>query len=316
MLAKVQPIRPSAVRYIKLGEKGAWEAAALDHNELHFGENEGADIHEMGRRGDREGIVAALVTKGKTPGSAADAARQIVDFYQLGGDCLWITFARRRLWWAFAEPDVISLGVATRDHGDCMRKVIGAWRDTDILGHPLRMDALSSKLTQVAAYRNTICTVAEEAYCLRRINAVPEPIVAEAEAARAALHAVAVKLIATLHWRDFELLVDLIFARSGWQRISEVGGTQKDTDLRLLQPTTGDRAFVQVKSKADQDVLDKSIARFQATGDFSHMFFVCHSPNPRLTAPPMPNVHLWVGSSIAAAAVGVGLLDWLIDRAR
>lgn len=57
-------------------------------------------------------------------------------------------------------------------------------------------------------------------------------------------------MIASLHWADFETLVDLMFARMGWQRVSRVGGSQKDTDLVLIQPATGEAAFVQVKSKA------------------------------------------------------------------
>ena len=45
-------------------------------------------------------------------------------------------------------------------------------------------------------------------------------------------------------------MVDLIFARNGWQRVTDVGGSQKDIDLILMQPTTGEKAFVQVESRA------------------------------------------------------------------
>ena len=115
---------------------------------------------------------------------------------------------------------------------------------------------MSTLLTQVAAYRQTICRIKPAAYLLRRINAVEEPVVARAREARSAMVAVAAEMIAALHWADFETLVDLIFARSGWQRISRVGGTQKDVDLILEQPATGEKACVQVKSKAGQAVLD------------------------------------------------------------
>ena len=77
---------------------------------------------------------------------------------------------------------------------------------------------------------------------------------------------VAAKLIAGLHWAEFETLVDLIFARSGWQRVSRVGGTLADVDLILEQPVTGETAFVQVKSKAGQSVLDDYIGRFRRSG--------------------------------------------------
>jgi hypothetical protein len=42
------------------------------------------------------------------------------------------------------------------------------------------------------------------------------------------------------------MLVDLVFANSGWRRIGRVGKTQKTVDIELMLPTTGERAFVQV----------------------------------------------------------------------
>jgi hypothetical protein len=47
--------------------------------------------------------------------------------------------------------------------------------------------------------------------------------------------------------RDFETLVDLVFSTSGWRRQGVVGKTQKTLDLDLILPSTGERAFVQVK---------------------------------------------------------------------
>ena len=82
----------------------------------------------------------------------------------------------------------------------------------------MRLDRLSSKLTQVAAYRQTICGVKASDYLLRRINAVPEPILVESKKARAASVTVARAIIEQLHWADLEILVDLNFTRGGWQR--------------------------------------------------------------------------------------------------
>ncbi|MBL8705215.1 MAG: hypothetical protein JNM30_10240 [Rhodospirillales bacterium] len=58
---------------------------------------------------------------------------------------------------------------------------------------------------------------------------------------------IAAGMITQLHWVNFESMVDLIFARSGWQRVSRLGETQADVDLVLALPTTGQRAFVKVK---------------------------------------------------------------------
>jgi hypothetical protein len=62
---------------------------------------------------------------------------------------------------------------------------------------------------------------------VRRINAVEEPVVAEARIAKAAMVASAVELIAGLHWRDFEVLCDLIFSRSGCRALPNWAGCRR-----------------------------------------------------------------------------------------
>ena len=113
--------------------------------------------------------------------------------------------------------------------------------------------------------------------------------------------------------RAVETLVDLIFARAGWQRISRVGGTQADTDLVLEQPTTGETAFVQVKSKAGQAVLDDYISRFRR-GTYDRLFFICHSPTGTLSVDDAAGIHIWAGDRLADASVKAGLFDWLTER--
>lgn len=130
--------------------------------------------------------------------------------------------------------------------------------------------------------------------------------------ARTALTQTLLPVIQSLHETDFEVLTDLLFSRLGWVRISSIGGSQKHTDLILEQPATGARALVQVKSAADQSVLDDYARRFSdmlATTSF----FICHSPRGDLIADE--NMHVWTGPDIAEKAVQAGLVDWVIDRA-
>jgi len=217
------------------------------------------------------------------------------------------------MWWAFADPHVHWVGNQT-DRGVRYRKTIGAWRDTDICGQVLLQSALSTRLTQVAAYRQTICNVAEAEYVLRKINAQTEPVIARTQRAISELHDVTEQLIERLHWRDFEILVDLIFARSGWLRVSELGGSQKDADLILEQVATGERAFVQVKSKAGAATFEASRDAYLQDGSFTHMFFVCHSPVGVIPEPDEPFVNYWSGSVLAALTVRTGLTNWLLER--
>lgn len=198
------------------------------------------------------------------------------------------------------------------------RKTIGPWRNTDIEGKPLLIRDLSTRLTSIARYQGTLCGVdREEAYLLRKINAEAEPLAVEAEGLRAALHELAVRLIATLHWRDFEILVDLIFTASGWRRVGVLGETEADLDLLIEQIATGERAFVQVKSRATPETLERYVTLFRARTDMTRMFFVCHSPSPALRkkAPPA-DVDLWFAEALADKAIRAGLFEWLVQRIR
>jgi hypothetical protein len=311
----MKPIQPTAVRYIKLGRGGAWAQNCIADGEVHFGYR--AVPHEVCHQGDWDEVARLVVEAGRRPAKANDAVREIRDIYTLGADCLWITIADNHLWWAFAEPEVIwTCEIADGNRGPRMRRTIGGWRNESIHGELLRIDQLSSKLTQVAAYRQTICKVKEEDYLLRRINGVEEPVVARARKARSDMAAVAAEMIAGLHWADFETLVDLIFARSGWQRVSRVGGEQADTDLVLEQPTTGERAFVQVKSRAGQGVLDDYVGRYRRANGYDRFFFVCHSPKDDLATDGDNRLHVWAGDRLADAVVKSGLFDWLVERSR
>jgi hypothetical protein len=91
----------------------------------------------------------------------------------------------------------------------------------------------------------------------------------------------------------------------------------KDIDLILEQPLTSERASVQVKSAADQSVLNACEAAFEANTSASRFFFVCHSPRGELRATTSGDrpVHLWTIEQLASAAVDQGLTDWLIERA-
>jgi hypothetical protein len=80
-----------------------------------------------------------------------------------------------------------------------------------------------------------------------------------------------------LTWQDFELLIDLIFSTSGWRRTSIVGKTQKTLDLELELPTTGEKAFVQIKSHANAGALSEYEKRFRETTAYKRMFFIWHS---------------------------------------
>lgn len=111
---------------------------------------------------------------------------------------------------------------------------------------------------------------------------------------------------------DFELLVDLIFAASGWRRLGGVGGTAKLVDMELLLPTTGERAFVQVKSEAKQKEFNEEYAEtFTQMSQFGRMFYAFHSGDVRCGD---ETITVLGPNRLASMVMDAGLASWLMRR--
>ena len=308
-------IDPVDARYIKLGTGGHLAEACIAQGVIRLGFD--GVPHETCLAGDWDAVRQSLRKPDRFSGAATNQAQQIEDFYTLGADTLWITFWDKRLWWAFAEPGVMC--DPAKDYLTRHRRTVGIWRCTDMAGDQLNVRDFSTKLTQLAAFRGTLCKVSQLHYLVRRINGEAEPLVTEAAALQADLVGMARRLVSALHWRDFEILVDRIFADSGWRRVSVLGENQADVDLIVEQVATGERAFVQVKSRANSAVLEDYVGRFHEYGACDRMFFICHSPSRALVARvanPAPDVELWFADTIAEKAIRAGLFEWLIERVR
>jgi hypothetical protein len=124
------------------------------------------------------------------------------------------------------------------------------------------------------------------------------------------------ELIRGLWWNDFELLVELIFSKSGWQRISVLGKTEKDIDMDMFSPVTQRRAFVQVKSSTSQAEISGCYDSFKEYTEYNEMYFVFHTLKGRLGDAPIgaERLHLWDISRVAELVIRAGLVDWLITK--
>jgi hypothetical protein len=87
-------------------------------------------------------------------------------------------------------------------------------------------------------------------------------------------------------------------------------------DLILTQPTIGETAWVQIKSKTSQAELNDYLGRFRRDGTCHRFFFVCHSAAGTLSLPSEPRLHLWTADHLSDAAIEAGLFDWLTNRTR
>jgi hypothetical protein len=302
------PRQPAAIRYVKLGEGGSWFDPGIQNGEIRF-----TDIvpHGVAAAGDWDEARRLYIEAGaRQPGQSI---RELRDFYERGADCLWITIGRGRLWWGFADPLVVA-----HDGGERTRQVIGGWSCIDAGGRELALAELSTRLTKVAAYRRTICGVQAEDYLMRRLLAEPDAISVRVCSLRTAMVSEVEHMLADLDWRDFEVLVDLVFAGSGWRRVTAVGGSgQADTDLVLEQALTGERAFVQVKSEATAAVFKDYLERYRGYPGVQRFIFACHTPRgggfPTVSD---PDVQLWLRPELAEQTLRAGLVDWLVEKRR
>jgi hypothetical protein len=309
-----QNFEPGSVRYIKLGENGKWATDALEHGIIPFGYrsiDHGACVannwDEVGRQ---------LVGMGRTARGVSQGLRELKDFYGLPENTLWVTMADGHFWWAFAKGPVVGVEQGISDEPARYRLTKAGWSKTSLTGDPLTVRSLSSALTRTANYQMTICAIKHEDYLLRRICGEGDPLHAEATVLKGKMREIGLRMIRQLDWRDFEILVDLIFARGGWQRSSVLGKDQADVDLILTQPTIGETAWVQIKSKTSQAELNDYLGRFRRDGSCHRFFFVCHSAAGAISLPTEPCLHLWTAERLSEAVITAGLFDWLTDRTR
>lgn len=298
--------------FIKFGEGGRWESECLASGTLRFGYLE--IPHEVCVAADWPEVRRLAMGFSRNKGVAAFHTTQVRHFYEADETVLWITFHSDRLWWCFSGRDVVCL-----PNNEKERRAIGGWSDSDVNGEPLLKGKLSGRLLSIQGYMGTICTVSDLDYLLHKINGTVEPHVAMAQTAFENLQAALVPIIRNLHPKDLETLTDLVFRQAGWQRVGVSGGTERDIDLDLISPVTGERIAVQVKSKAKTAVWRSYREKYADMRGFSRFYFVTHSPDEDLRkAVEAADDHdfvFWGVDQLASQAVRGGLTGWLLDKA-
>ena len=303
-------IHAERVRYIKLGREGCWEKECSEKGIIRFGFGS-ATTERFSICSERQwGVLTkSFMEQGKDKGTATRFTNETRLFFEDDGSILWITFIGERLFWGFLEPEPAERHKC--GDGGVFRRLKGGWRWHDLNGVQLTKDRLSGTLTKLAAYRGTSCDVAVAEYVVRRINGQTTPEVERAINAFNEMKASALSMIRLLGPKDFETLVDLVFSISGWRRQGIVGKTQKTLDLDLLLPSTGERAFVQVKSRTNSNELADYVGKLNELNSFDRMFFVYHSGKAETDD---ERVIVIGPEKLAEMSLDAGLATWLIHK--
>ena len=305
------PVVPDSVRYVKNGQGGRWWKAARADNQIHVG---WSNIpNEFLLNADLPNIRQVL-NAGNASSGEFGALSQLLD---KPSQHVWITFEAGFMWWCTVRDGAnINPNGESAEQGNFWLACDFAWTNKSIGGRLLANADLPGVVTKTAGFMGTVCTPSAWNVVLRIIRDERDPDAFAAANARREYEAAVLKTVKRLSPKDFEQLIDLILARTGWARISTVGKSREGVDVEAENLAAQEIAFVQVKSTANQQVLDDYITRYkQRVEYYKRMIFAVHSPNGDLKLPSdLPGVQVWTGDRIAQLVVRLGLGEWVETR--
>ena len=309
---------PDDVCYIKLGKGNLWWSLAAQTNTIRLGFRQ-FDF-QLCSRGEWAAAKSAfaLAKPDLDAGKVTSATNQVRKFFERPDSTLWFTIADGDVWWCFAEPGVTDIfdGDVEKESriGARTRKVIDKWRNTDVNGKRLRQDTITTKITKVVSFQETICKPHGRADLLRIIRCLPSQEHGRAIETSGKLKHHIGDILDQLQWDEFELLIELIFSSSGWRRISPLGGNQKFFDFTLQLPTTGETCGVQIKTQTTRPIFDQQVEQFRSYTGYSRMFFAYHTPIEAFANNDPQRVTVWTRYEIAQQVIRAGLVEWVLER--
>jgi hypothetical protein len=295
--------------YIKLGRGGKWEKGCLQQGIVRIGWSAVpvADINA----GEWEIVERDIRSEQRHSGAATRDIKALRKFSASTEEDVWITFHSSCLWWCRLAP-----GPLEADGISKFRRTVGGWSDRDVSGRVLLAANVSGGLSQVQRFQGTVCEVRQVDTLRRLLNAQSSAAHQALTDARTVLINRVEAALGALHWKDFEILVDLLFRQTGWRRLSVLGETMKYADLELEEPITGGRYLVQVKSSAHV----RDFAEYRDQFDrqkFRKLFFVVHNPSANLGRERnSETVELVLPGRLAEMVVDAGLVGWLLAKVR
>jgi len=311
MNTRKKEVVASNVLFIRLGKGNSYFDECKNNGQIILNYRE-VD-HQICVSGNWEAVRRHYIdTVGTTGTVASNHINQLKYFYNADANTVWITFDDNKMWWCKANMDI----KRTSDNLK-IKLCSNGWSDRDINGEMLYMSEINGRITAKRGFLGTICEydLTDKDYIMRKINGLRTDENYRASVCFHNLQKALIPLIQSLNWSDFELLIDLILRHVGWERVSKVGGTQKTLDIDLVNPLTGDRAWVQVKSRASKKVFEKYTDKFEDNGK---LFFFTHSPTKDLIKYKEnidnKNVVLLFAEDIAKMMMSAGLADWIIKK--
>jgi hypothetical protein len=309
----MEKINPKSALYVKLGGGGDKEEECLQNGTIYGGWNK--IPHDLCLSGNWDEVRNILIKQlHMEKGAATRKMKQIRNFYESDSQTLWVTFYKEHLYWCFANHEIEQL-----DDNSKRRKTVNGWSCKDINGNELWFSNISGTILQTQRFAGVICGFSEEdmVYLSRKINGEDLPSIKQVNIARKQLVEALQDIVASFHYKEFELLVDLIFREAGSLRIGELGGHQKGIDIELFSPVTNETYFVQVKATAGMEEYYEFSSLIDKSRKNIKYYFVVNNPSKELAeVNKNGDIRCWFAEDIAEYVVTYGLVSWVIGKAK
>lgn len=304
--------------YIKLGERGAWEEDSINTGKIRIGwsDTKLEDIQKGNWDKIKKEIQEDFRDRNKKKGATQDF-NALKNIYDADSNTVFVTFHSSKLWWCRVKDEARKERIK-EDNLSKYREVDGKWSDQDVVEKVLLSNQIPGNVSQLQRFPATCCKVGEIDHLRRLINAEHSPEYKSISEAKKELISRVGAGIKLLHWKDFEILVDLVFSQAGWRRVSVLGETMKFFDLVLEEPITNDLYGVQIKSAATSGDFKNYAERF-TNGEFKRLYFVVHSTDDEKlseNSKDYKHVELIFADELAKMVVDGGLVGWLMEKIR
>ena len=302
--------------FIKLGEKGKWAEESIAKGIVRIGWKKVFldDINNANWENVKKVIKQDYTERDKKNGSTQDY-EALKRFCDANEEDVLITFYENKMYWC-----KLVNGPVRQDDVSKFRKTKNGWSCNPI-NSPDKIfysNEISGKISKTQAFQGTLCQykAKEEIDIVNRlINGIQNPFVKEIRKKKGEICKLITNIITDLHWKDCEIITDLIFQQSGWYRVSMSGGSMEFMDFEYVEPINNDRYIVQVKSGAKRSDFLNYQSQFIHKG-YRKLFFVSFNPHEDLIdyEPEKDNIMNLCGLKLATLIFDLGLVEWVLKK--
>ena len=301
--------------YIKLGQGNEWADKCINSGIIRIGWDyvNVQDINNGSWDIIKKDVNSYFEKDGKKNGKTQDF-NALEYFIKATEDDVFITFFDEKMFWCTLDNTKMQ-----KDGISKFRKTKNGWHsnpitDSNSLFHS---NEISGRISKTQAFQATICKFKEEEtkIIFRLIHGIPNPMVANIETKKREIINIITELIKELHWKDCEILADLIFQQGGWHRVSMTGGSMANMDMEYLDIINNYRFAVQVKSGANLDDFRKFENKF-SNSDYKKSFFIVFHPDKSLinVTNTKDNIEILFGAKLSELIFDLGLLKWVMKK--